>query len=168
MAMSISPKWYEWAYELEKSHNGPIGAGIMAHQFEKIVEDLQNPKKRHLAPLNFYCFIHFSRRKRGQSLNDLAHHAGVEFDELIALERDTQFKLSSASVLKLAKYFGVDKNALLSMARLDKPHFDSTWEEAPRQFPDRVGTTEELSKFELTIVDALEIFLTGQVHKANL
>lgn len=160
--MSISPAWYKWACDLERSHNGPIGAGLMAHHFEKFFEERTVDNKRHVPSLNFYYFVHFSRRKLNLSVSEAAQKAGIDEDELMALEQDTQFKLKRASIIKLAKYFGVDENALVKMARLDEPHTDPTWEKEPAQFPERVASTEELGEFERIAVMALEDFLMRQ------
>ena len=165
--MTISPllKWHERAVELEMSYNGPVEAGILVHRFEKFFTEQPDAEKRHLAPLNFYCFVHYSRRKRRLSVRDLAQKSGVEYNELIALERNTQFKLERHSVVKLAKFFDVDENALVNMARLDEPQFDPTWEDDPIQFPDQVATTVELGEFERIAVLALEEFLARQAKK---
>ena len=168
MSDSISPKWYEWAIKLEQSHNGSFDAGLIPHQFEKFFDQLENSRQRHLAPLTFYYFVHYSRRKRGLTVKDLSQQAGIDFDELMALERDTQYKLKSESVIKLAKYFGVDENGLIKMAKLDKPHRDPTWEEPAAQFPDMVDSTEELGDIALMVVMGLEKFLAEQARKTNL
>lgn len=39
MSMSPPSDWFERALEMERSHNGPIGAGIIAHRFEKYFEE---------------------------------------------------------------------------------------------------------------------------------
>lgn len=168
MAMSISPAWYKWACELERSHNGPIGAGLMAHHFEKFFEERTIDNERHVPSLNFYYFVHFSRRKLNLRVCELAQKADIEYDELMALEQDTQYKLKRASVIKLAKFFRVDENALVKMARLDEPHTDPTWDKVPAQFPERVDSTEELGEFERIAVMALEDFLMRQAQKEGV
>ena len=55
-------------------------------------------RKPHIACINFYCFVHFSRRKQGLTVSELAFRAEVDFIELIALEKDTQLKLESDTV----------------------------------------------------------------------
>ncbi len=159
MATSPSLSWHERAVELEMSYGGPVEAGVLAHRFEKFFTKQPDAEKRHLASLNFYCFVHYSRRKSRLSVRDLAQKSGVEYSELISLERDTQYKLKRDSVVKLAKFFGVDENALVNMARLDEPQFDPTWEDDPIQFPDHVATTVELGEFERIAVLALEEIL---------
>ncbi len=168
MTQPESNDWLQRAIELEDQHDGPIGAGVMLHRFEKFFENLANAEKRHLAPLSFYYFVHYSRRKRQMSVADLAQQAEIEFKELMSLERDTQFKLGRESVVKLAKFFCVDENALIKLARLDKPHFDPTWEEGPIQFPEKVASTGELSEIERVVINALEDFLERHIDRDSL
>ena len=168
MTSSHLPEWYKRGLEIERSHNGSIGAGLMAHHFEKHFVKLSNAKKRHLVPLNFYYFVHFSRRKRQLSVSDLAQQSGVDFEEIMALERNTQYKLKSESVIKLAKFFGVNQNALIKMARLNKPQIDPVSEANIEKFPYKVGSTEELGDVQLMITEALEEFLSTEPRRANL
>lgn len=64
MTSSHLPEWYKRGLEIERSHNGSIGAGLMAYRFEKHLVKRSNAMARHLVPLNFYYFVHFARRKR--------------------------------------------------------------------------------------------------------
>lgn len=86
----------------------------------------------------------------------------------MALERDTQYKLKLESVVKLAKYFGVDEYAMIKMARLDKLHHDPTWEKPAVQCPDQVASTDELGDLALMVVMAFEEFLVRRAQKTNL
>lgn len=73
----------------------------------------------------------------------------------MALERDTQYKLKLESVVKLAKYFGVDENELIKTARLDKPAV---------KCPDQVASTDELGDLALMVVIAFEKFRAMQAQ----
>lgn len=168
MTSSHLPEWYQRGLEIERSHNGSVGAGLMAHHFEKHLVKRSNAKARHLVPLSFYYFVHFSRRKRQLSVSDLAQHLGVDFGEIMALERNTQFKLKSESVVKLAKFFRVNKNALIKMARLNEPQIDPVSDAEIEKFPYKVGSTEELGDIELMVAEALEEFLSMPPRKASL
>lgn len=95
----------------------------------------------------------------------MARKSGIEFSELIGLERDTQIKPKRESVVKLAKFFDVDENAILNMAGLDEPQFDPTWEDDPVQFPELVASTNELGEFERIAFIALEQFLASQAKQ---
>ncbi len=130
--------------------------------------DKAETDKRHLPCINFYCFVHFSRRKRHLSVTELAHKADVDYGDLMSLESDTQFKLNSESVINLAMFFEVDPEVLLEMARLDKPYFDPTWDEKPAQFPRNVGSTMELNPIELGVVNGLESFLARKSREKHL
>lgn len=99
MAMSITPAWDKWDSELENTHNGSFGAGLMALRFEKFFEERLPASKRHLACLNFYYFVHLSRREHTLCVRDQARESDIDYNEFIALERDTQFKLKAESVL---------------------------------------------------------------------
>lgn len=167
MTDSISPKWYNWAFELEESHNCSVEAGLFPHQFEKLLEQLAKSRKRHFAPLTFYYFVHFSRRKRGLSVKDLSQKADIDFAELMGLERDTQFKLKPESVVNLAKFFGVDEYRLHKMAKLDKPRRDPNWEKPAVQFPDKVGSTEELGDIEFVVLMSIKEYLAKQEQKSS-
>ena len=125
-------------------------------------------KNLHIACINFYCFVHFSRRKQGLTLSELAFRAKVDFNELIALENDTQFKLKIDSVLGLATFFDVDKDALIKMARLDEPYFDPKWDEKPVQFPHNVGSLKELNPLEKATLEWLTSFLAKQAREKQM
>lgn len=168
MITRMSPEWSKRAMELEDSENCTVEVGMIPHQFEKFFVELKNSSNHHLAPLNFYYFVHFSRRKRGLSVKDLSQQADIDFEELMALERDTQYKLKRESVIKLAKYLGVDENALIKMARLDKPHRDPTWEKPAVQCLDNVASTAELSDLALLVVNVLEGVLAREAERTNL
>lgn len=168
MITPFSDEWYERAIELEDSLNGPVEAGLIPHQFEKVIDLVANSRKRHSAPLTFYYFVHYSRRKHGLSVNDLSEQTNIGFEELMALERDTQYKLKLESVIRLAKYFGVDEYGLIKMARLDKPRRDPSWEKSAVQFPDEVCSIEPLDELALMVLMAIEDFLAKHAQKVNL
>ena len=139
--------------------------GRMAiYDLEYLIEKAKT-EKRHLACINFYCFIHYSRRKLQLSVKQLARKADVDYSELMSLERDTQFKLKPETVINLAKFLLVDPDALIKMARLDEPHFDPTWEDEVIQFPQNVGSTKELGFIEGAVVDGLKGFLLKQARE---
>lgn len=102
------------------------------------------------------------------SVSDLAQQSGVDFEEIMGLERNTQFKLKSESVVKLAKFFGVNKNALIKMARLNEPQIDPVSEADIDKFPYKVGSTEELGDVQLMVTEALEEFLSTKPQRASL
>ena len=168
MTSSHLPEWYKRGLEIERSHNGSIGAGLMAYQFEKPFVKPSNAKTRHLAPLNFYYFVHFSRRNRQLSVSDLAQQSGVDFEELMALERNTQFKLKGESVVKLANFFRVNKDAPIKMARLNESQIDPVSEADIEKFPYKVSSTDELGDTELMVTEALEEFLSKHPRRASL
>ena len=143
----------------------PGAMGIMSiYDLDYLIEKAKNDK-RHLACINFYCFVHFSRRKRLLSVDELAREADVDYSELMSLERDTQFKLKPETVINLARVFSVDSDALIKMARLDEPHFDPTWEDEVVQFPKNVGSTKKLNPLEIATADGLESFLLRQARE---
>lgn len=168
MVSTNSPEWYKWASELERSLDCTVEAGLIPYQFEKLYDQTIKPKKGHLAPLTFYYFVHYSRRKHGLSVKDLSQKAGIDFEELMALECDTQYKLEPDSVIKLAKYFGVDKDGLVKMAKLDAPRRDPTWEKPAVQFPDMVDSTEELNEIAQLALMLIEGFLAKQAKNVKL
>ena len=167
MVTPNSPGWYKWASELERAH-GPIEVGMIPHQFEKLHNQLANSKKSHLAPLTFYYFVHFSRRKRGLSVEELSQQPDIHIEELMALECDTQYKLKPESVIKLANFFGVDEDGLIKMAKLDLPRRDPTWEKPAVQFPDMVASTVELNEVAELVLMTIEDFLSKQAKNAKL
>lgn len=122
-------------------------------------------RKPHIACINFYCFVHFYRRKQGLTVSELAFRAKVDFNELIALENDTQFKLRIDSVFGIAEFFDVDKDALIKMSRLNEPYFDPMWDEKPVQFPHNVGSLRELNPFEKASLEWLTSFLAKQARE---
>ena len=141
--------------------------GIMSiYDLDYLIEKAKS-EKRHLACINFYCFVHFSRRKRLLSLKELARAADVDYSELMSLEQDTQFKQKPETVINLARFFRVDPDALIKMARLDEPHFDPTWEDEVVQFPQNVGSTKELGLIEGAVVDGLKGFLLRQAREKH-
>lgn len=168
MITPFSDEWYERAIELDDSLDGPVEAGLIPHQFEKVIDLVASSRMRHLAPLTFYYFVHYSRRKHGLSVNDLSKQTNIGFEELMALERDTQYKLKLESVIRLAKYFNVDEYGLIKMARLDKPRRDPSWEKPAVQFPDEVGSIEPLDELALMVLMAIEDFLAKHAQKVNL
>ncbi len=168
MTMFVSREWYEKTAEIENLYGGSIDAGLMASYTPSYLIEKASARKRHVASINFYCFVHFSRRKRNMSLAELAYRSKIDFNELISLERDTQFKLNRESVIKLAKFFDVNEEALIDMARLDEPYFDPNWEDEVKQFPHNVGSTEELNEFEQVVADWLEKVLERQASESRL
>lgn len=102
------------------------------------------------------------------SVADLARQSGVDCEEIMALERNTQYKLKSESVVELAKFFGVNKNALIKMARLNEPQIDPGSEADIEKFPYKVGSTEELGDIELMVAEALEEFLPTHPRRASV
>ena len=86
----------------------------------------------------------------------------------MALERNTQYKLKSESVIKLAKFFGVNKDALIKMARLNEPQIDPVSEANIEKFPYKVGSTEELGDVQLMVTEALEEFLSTEPRRPSL
>lgn len=168
MITPFSTEWTKRAIELEDSENCSVEVGMIPHQLEKFIVELKDSRNRHLAPLNFYYFVHFSRRKRGLSVKEFSQQTDIDFEELMALERDTQYKLKPESVIKLAKYLGVDENALIKMARLDKPRRDPTWEKPAVQCPDNVASTAELNDLALLVVNVLEGVLAREAERTKL
>lgn len=157
---SAEQAYFDWADNLG------VGVGAACNPIYLIQQ--AELKKRHLACINFYCFVHFSRRNLGLPVSDLASMANVDFDEIMALENDTQFKLKRDTVFGLADFFDVDKDALIDMARLDEPYFDKTWDEEPAQFPHNVGSIKELNPFEKATVDWLRSFMAKQVREKKM
>ncbi len=165
MNKDMSPSLLKRVDESEEKWGGQIAAGLMATRYPSYLIEQAKANKRHLACINFYCFVHFSRRKHLLSVNELAGKAKVDYSELMSLEEDTQFKMKKDTVINLAKFFDVDPDALINMARLDELHFDPTWEDKVVHFPHNVGTIEELNPFERAAVDGLESFLLRQARE---
>ena len=165
MAKFLSPEWLKEEYESEFDLDGNLTVGpLSAYDPIMLIREAQI-NKRHLACINFYCFIHYSRRKLQLSVKQLASKADVDYSELMSLERDTQFKLKPETVINLAKFLLVDPDALIKMARLEEPHFDPTWEDEVIQFPQNVGSMKELGLIEGAVVDGLKGFLLKQAKE---
>ena len=53
------------------------------------------------------------------------------------------------------------------MARLDKPRRVPSWEKPAVQFPDEVGSKEQLDELALMVLIAIEDFLAKRAQKVN-
>ncbi len=165
MTKSLTPQWHKEEDELNLDWYEDYSVGpLSVYDPMNLIKEAQI-NKRHLACINFYCFVHFSRRKSHLSVKQLALKANVDYNELMSLEGDTQFKLKRQTVINLAKFFEVDPDSLIEMARLDQPYFDPTWEDKVIQFPHNVGSVEELNTFERAVVDGLKGFLERQARE---
>ncbi len=168
MSNLYTPESNNWTDDTNTDWDYDPDMGFMTIYDLDYLLDKAETDKRHLPCTNFYCFVHFSRRKRHLSVTELAHKADVDYGDLMSLESDTQFKLKRESVINLAIFFEVDPEVLLEMARLEKPYFDPTWDEKPPEFPRNVGSTIELNPIELGVVNGLESFLARKSREKHL
>lgn len=168
MGIPITPEWYKWADEVEAGWYGNYGVcSIAPFDIDYLIEKARLSKS-HIACINFYCFVHFSRRRLKFCVTELAFKTGVGFDELMSLERDTQYKLKPESITRIANFFGVEPKGLITMARLNESKQDQKWDEDPIQFLDNIGTIEKLNPFENATLDGLRSFLLRQARKSKL
>ena len=165
MSKTKVPETFSWVEKLEYEYDSPIGAGLLAAHSPFYWGNHKTIERCHLACTHFYCFVQYSRRNRNLTISELATQANVEIDEIMSLEKDTHFKVKRETVVKLAKYFGVDHDCLIEMARLDEPHFDPTWEKEAKQHPDKVASTEKLDNYEDVILEVLETHLEREANR---
>ena len=109
----------------------------------------------------FHRVVQMLRRARGLTIDELAKHAGIDRDELVALERSPAYRPSPMTLHRLGQFFDVPdrKLAVLAGAIRDVPE---EFRERASRFAAQSDSFSKLTKEEKRVLDDFVGFLKSE------
>lgn len=106
------------------------------------------------------------RRKQGLTPEELAAKLSLDRDEIIAMERQDDYRPSPSTLFKLSKFYGVSQRnlAVLAGAISDAPH---EFQEQVSKFATQSESFTKLTKEEQQILDKFITFLKTEVKTSD-
>lgn len=110
----------------------------------------------------FNLSVRLLRREQGLSVDALAEEAGIDRDEVVAMERNNGYRPSPLTIHRLSAFYGIPERQLLMLAGGIREVSPELCEEASR-FAAKSESFSSLTEEEKEVLDNFMCFLKSEV-----